>query len=217
MMDLELVPIGNLDRKVPIERHLDDLLNRYSKSEFRTFDVIASYDHLLQTFLQVVRRRNKLRRGKRIVYVATVERHYLALITQDTQIEIIRRIRLAKEHLLKGDVTKEQAKAIEELENLERDIPNLSDNDQRNIGATQRAPSVMNQTLNRLLKRNPDITSPEVVEALRDMKGDGIVVDIDDEYVEIDVTAPGSKFRKTKPYKLSAIPAQLSRARNPKK
>ena len=211
MMDTELLPIGPLDRRSTIERRLDNLLIRYSKLGFRTYNAAAAYADLLEAYFSVVRRRYEIPRGKRTHLGAVIEGHYLELITQDAQDEITRRTRLAKQHLLSGGITKEIAKAIEVLENLERDLPRLSDSSQRKIAATNRELSPMQQILTRLVKRNHHITEPQVIESLRDMKGDGIVLEIDEEYVEINVTPPGSKGLKVKPYKLSGIGAGLSR------
>jgi hypothetical protein len=213
MTDIELVPIEELDRRNPTERRLDDLLNRYAKLGFRTFDVVASYADLLQTYLAVARRRNKIRRGKKNGYVAEVERGYLSLITQDTQDQLIRRIQIAKEHFLMGA----QGEGIKELNDLERDIPILASSDQTKISSTKRKPNVMKRLLGGICKRKPSITSAGVVEALRDLKGQGVVLAIDDEYVEIDVAPLGSTVTETKRYRLRAIPTLLSRVKNPKK
>ena len=213
MTDIELVPIGELDRRNPTERRLDDLLNRYAKLGFKTFDVVASYADLLQTYLAVARRRNKIRRGQKNGYVAEVERGYLALITQDTQDQLIRRIQIAKEHFQMGA----HGEGMKELNDLERDIPNLASSDQTNISSSERAPTVMKQIYSKLYEKKRDITSTEVKAALGDMVGDGVVLAIDEENVEIDVTSLDSKGRQIKIYKLSGVAAALSRIKNPKK
>jgi hypothetical protein len=213
MTDIELVRIGELDRRNPTERRLDDLLNRYARFGFRTFDVVASYADLLQTYLAVARRRNKIRRGKKNGYVAAVERGYLALITQDTQDQLIRRIQIAKEHFRVGA----HGEGIKELNDLERDIPILASSDQTKISSTKRKPNVMKQLLGGMCNRKPSITPAEVVEALSDLKGQGVVLAIDDEYVEIDVAPLSSRVTETKRYRLSAISTLLSRVKNPKK
>jgi len=213
MMDVELVPIGTLDRRSTIERRLDNLLKRYSKPEFQTFNAIATYAELLEAYLAVIRLRYKLRRKTENSHISSIEEQYLELITQDTQDELIRRVRLAKDHLLSGDGDK----AVEVLKDLERDMPNLADGDQKHIASTKREPNRMNQILTSLLARNRQITHHQAIDALRDMKGDGVVLAIDREYVEIDETSPASLVQKIKTYKLSGIGANLSRIRNPKK
>ena len=209
MIDVEQIFIGLLDKRSTIERRLDNLLNRYSKSKFRTFNVVATYAELLEAYLAVVRRKNKLRRQSKYFRISSIDEKYLELITQDTQDELIRRVRLAKEHLLRGD----NDRVTEVLEKLERDLPNLSDVDQRTIASTKREPGPMQQILTRLVKRNHHITEPQVIEVLRDMKGDGIVMAIDDYYVEINVTQPSSEELKIKSYKLSGVGASLSRTK----
>ena len=213
MMEVELVPIGTLDRHSTIERRLDNLLNRYSKLGFRTYSAAAAYADLLEAYFSVVRRRYDIPRGTRTHLGAVIEGHYLGLITQGAQDEITRRIRLAKQHLLSGEITKEKAEAIEVLENLERELPNLADGDQKRIASTEREPSTMQRILNQLVKGNNHITEPQAIEALRDMRGDGIVMEIDEEYVEINVTPAGRKGSTIKPYKLSGIGVSLSRTR----
>lgn len=209
MMDVKLVSIGALDRRSTIERRLDNLLNRYAKSEFQTFNVVAAYADLLEAYLAVVRRRHKLRRDSKHFRMSSTEEQYLEFITKETQVELMRRVRLAKKHLLSGD----KDSATEVLENLERDMPNLSDGDQRNIASATREPGPMQQILTRLVKRINHITESQVIEALRDMRGDGVVMEIDEEYVEINVTPPGGKGLKIKPYRLSGIGASLSRTK----
>ena len=209
MNEVEPISIGLLDRRNPIERNLDDLLERYSKRSFRTFDVDGTLLELLERYLAVVRRRNKVRKGQ--PHVGAVENCYLRYITQKTQDELVRRISIAINHITENN----NVEALSELESLKKCISVLANDDHKNISNTKREPSVMRGIITNLYKKNPEITSTEVIGALRDMKGAGVVVEIDDHYVEIDVTKPGNGIRKIKSYKLSAIPTLLSRIKNP--
>jgi hypothetical protein len=210
MIEVDLIPIGSLDRRNPTERNLDDLLERYSKREFQTFDTNAALLELLEIYLAVVRRRNKVQKGQ--IHVAAIENGYLHLITKKTQDELVRRLKIAISHI----TAKNNAEALSELESLNKCISVLANDDQKNISATKREPSIMNGIITNLYKKNKEVTSTEVIAALRDMKGGGVVLEIDDHYVEIDVTKPGSGIRTIKSYKLSAIPTLLSRIKNPK-
>ena len=210
MNEIELASIGPLNRRNPTERNLDDLLERYSKRKFQTFDSNAALMELLEIYLAVVRRRNKVRKGQ--THVAAIENGYLHLITQKTQDELARRIKIAINHITANN----KAEALSELEALNKCISVLANDDQKNISATKRDPSIMNGIITKLYQKNQEITSTEVIAALKDMKGGGLVLEIDDHYVEIEATKPGSGVRKVKSYKLSAIPTLLSRIKNPK-
>ena len=210
MNEIELASVGLLNRRNPTERNLDDLLKRYSKRDFRTFDSDAALLELLKSYLAVVRRRNKVRKGQ--LHVAAIEGHYLQHLTKKTQDELTRRITVAIGHITASN----NVGALSELESLNKCISVLASEDQKNISSTKREPSVMNGIITELYKKNPEITSTEVIGALRDMKGAGVVVEIDDHYVEIDISKPGSGVRVIKSYSLSAIPTLLSRIKNPR-
>ena len=89
MMTMKAIPIGELDRRNPTERWLDDLLKRYATPDFKTFDVFASTTELLEAYLAVVRRRNKIYRWSRIGDVYELEAQALAYISVKTQNKII--------------------------------------------------------------------------------------------------------------------------------
>lgn len=211
-----LIPIVSLDRHNAIERRLDDLLNRYVESDFKTFDPFASIIDLLETYLAVVRRRNKVRRKPKRTNISVTEISALALITQATQDEICRHIQIAIDELEALDDSKVR-EPISKLEKLQKYIAVLANKDQVNISSTEREPTKMNQIVRRLYKKNSGITSTEVKAALKNMVGEGEVVAIDDVYVEIFEAQTGSKFGIPKPYKLSGIPNILWRIKNPRK
>lgn len=63
MMDVELVPIGTLDRHNGIERNLDNLVQRAIYKRGIVDASAATFDQILDAYLAVVRRRNKCHRG----------------------------------------------------------------------------------------------------------------------------------------------------------
>jgi hypothetical protein len=211
-----LKPIVSLDRHNAIERRLDDLLNRYVESDFNTFDPFASIIHLLDTYLAVVRRRNKVRRKPKKTNISVTELSALALITQATQDEICRHIQIAIDELEALEDAKVR-EPISKLEKLKKYISVLANKDQANISSTAREPTKINQIVRRLYEKNRSITSTEVKAAMKDMVGEGEVVAIDDVFVEIYDSQPDGKFSRPKPYKLSGIPNILSRIKNPRK
>jgi hypothetical protein len=215
MIDV-LVQIDSLDRRNVIERRLDDLLNRYVESDFYTFDPFASIVDLLETYLAVVRRRKKLRRNLKQSVSSITEISVLGLITQTTQDEIRRRVQIAVDKLKALDDPKLK-ESICNLEELIKDVSVFANKDQANISTSKRGPTIMSQIVQRLYDKDGSITSTQVKALLKDMVGDGQVVAIDEEYVEIDETQPDSKVRRIKPYKLKGIPNILSRIKNPRK
>jgi hypothetical protein len=212
MTGIELVPINELDRRYPIERRLDDLLKRYARPGFKNFDAVASTNDLLEAYLAVVWRRNKIIHHFHRRQVSEVALVQLSFITQNTRSEIDKRLAQARVRLANN----ESKKADEILACLQKNMSDLADRDQAEISSAKREPNVMRRIVSKLHKKNPDITSTEVKAALNDMVGDGVVLAIDEEYVEIDVTPNGSSVRKIKPYKLSGIPNILGRVKNPK-
>jgi len=211
MTDIELVPINELDRRYPIERRLDDLLKRYAKPGFKNFDAVGSTNDLLEAYLAVVLRRNKITGHFHRRHATEVALVQLSFITQNTRDEIDRRLTQARVHLANND----PKKADEILAHLQKSMPELAGRDQAEISSARREPTAIRRIVSKLHKQNPDITSTEVKAALNDMLGDGLVLAIDEEYVEIDVTPHGSSVRKIKPYKLSGIPNILGRVKKP--
>ena len=213
MMTMKAIPIGELDRRNPTERWLDDLLKRYATPDFKTFDVFASTTELLEAYLAVVRRRNKIYRWSRIGDVYELEAQALAYISVKTQNKIIQGINVALGHL--GGQRPEKAEAA--LQALKNNLPALARGDQKNIATTNRIPSVFKKLISELYEDDLSITSPKVINELWSMRGGGVVVSIDDAHVQIDETPLNSKVRKIKTYKLSGISVTLSRIKNPKK
>ena len=213
MMDVELVPIGTLDRRSTIERRLDNLLNRYSKTRFEPADEVAATTELLEAYVAVVRRRSKIPRHVNRVQVIEVALNHLAYITKDVMEEIDRRIVEARAFIAKND----QEKADQILETLQKQMPELASRDQREISTSKRVPTLMNQIVGGLHKKKSKITSTEVKTALRDMVGQGVVLGMDDQFIEIDETPEGASVRKIATYAVSGIPAILSRIKNPRK
>jgi hypothetical protein len=212
MMNVELVPIGTLDRRSTTERRLDNLLKRYSKPRLEPADAVAATTELLEAYVAVVRRRSKIPRHVNRAQVIEAALNHLAYITKNVREDIDRRIVEARAFIAKND----REKADQILETLQKQMPELASRNQREISTSKRAPTLMNQIVGGLHKKNSKITSTEVKTALRDMVGQGIVLSMDDQFIEIDETPEGVSVRKTSTYAVSGIPAILSRIKNPK-
>jgi len=212
MMDVELVPIGALDRRSTIERRLDNLLKRYSKPRLEPADAVAATTELLEAYVAVVRRRSKIPRHVNRAQVIEVALNHLAYITKNVREDIDRRIVEARAFIAKND----REKADQILETLQKQMPELASRNQKEISTSKRAPTLMNQIVGDLHKKDSKITSTEVKTALRDMVGQGVVLSMDDQFIEIDETPEGVSVRKTSTYAVSGIPAILSRIKNPR-
>ena len=213
MMAAELVPIGTLDRRSTIERRLDNLLKRYSKPRLEPADAVAATAELLEAYVAVVRRKSKISRHINRAQVFEAVLNHLAYITKNVRDDIDRRIIEARAFIAKND----HEKADQILETLQKQMPELASHDQREISTSKRVPTLMNQIVGGLHKKNSKITSTEVKTALRDMVGQGVVLGMDDQFIEIDETPEGASVRKIATYAVSGIPAILSRIKNPRK
>jgi hypothetical protein len=212
MMDVELVPIGTLDRRSTTERRLDNLLKRYSKPRLEPADAVAATTELLEAYVAVVRRRSKIPRHVNRAQVIEAALNHLAYITKNVREDIDRRIVEARTFIAKND----REKADQILETLQKQMPELASRNQKEISTSKRAPTLMNQIVGDLHKKDSKITSTEVKTALRDMVGQGVVLSMDDQFIEIDETPEGVSVRKTSTYAVSGIPAILSRIKNPR-
>lgn len=212
-MDVELAPIGTLDRRSTIERRLDNLLRRYSKPRLAPADEVAATAELLEAYVAVVRRRSKIPRRIDRAQIFDLALNQLAYITKNVRDDIDRRMVEARAFIAKRD----WEKADQILQTLQKQMPELASRNQREISTSKRAPTLMNQIVGGLHKKNSKITSTEVKTALRDMVGQGVVLSMDDQFIEIDETPEGVSVRKTGTYSVSGIPAILSRIKNPKK
>ena len=213
MMDVELIPIGTLDRRNTTERRLDDLLNRYSKPRFKPADEAAATTELLEAYAAVVRRRNKFLRRVDRAQVIQIALSQLAYITKSVKDDIDKRLAEARECIANND----PKKADQILEKLQKSLPELESRNQREISTAHRKPTAMNKIIAVLHKRNSHINSAEVKAALHDMVGQGVVLSMDDQYIEIDETPEGSRVRKTRTYAVSGIATTLSRIKNPRR
>lgn len=176
MMDVELVLIGTLDRRNRKERLLDDLLQRVIYKKEHGDASGAFTDHLLETYLAVVRRRNGYHRGWDRLGSLYCEFAAIARLKNSKQLEPVEE--LAK-HAIRLAESGDSKGASDALRRHTIELQRLINEEQSRIAKTERKDPFRDRIFQVAKKTRKfhgrKCTFNELRSELQEMEGDGVV------------------------------------------
>lgn len=176
MMDVELVPIGTLDRRNHKERLLDDLLRRVTDKKQLGDASDALTDRILEAYLAVVRRRNRYHRRWDRLGSLYCEFAAIARLRKSNQLEQVEElVNDALRCAESGDLTG----VIDALHRHSIALKRLINEEQSKIAKTERKdpfPALIVQVAKKIRKFHArKCTFEELRSELQKMEGDGVV------------------------------------------
>ena len=174
MMDVELVPIGALDRRNLAERRLADFLSRIESGRLIDFPAEEQMYVLLYYFLAVVRRRAGLHRRYHYRDALVLEFSALVKLQQGNSLDPI--YKDIADALAVIDEDPSAAKNI--LETMLGDRKKQFSAIQRKRRKGQLVESALDSEIRRILKRNSEQTWRDVKDKLERRVGNGIITEV---------------------------------------
>ena len=180
MMDVELVPIGALDRRNLAERRLKDFLWRVESGRLIDFPAEEQMYVLLYYFLAVVRRRAGLHRRYRYRDALVLEFSALVKVQQGNSLDPI--YKDIADALAVIDEDPSAAKNI--LETMMGDRKKQFSAIQRKRRKGSLAESALDSEIRKILKRNLEQTWRDVKDKLERRVGLGVIIEVSESEIK---------------------------------
>lgn len=206
--NLFVAEINELNRRITVERALDDLIEICLRNEVHIESHIGATKELLERYMSVVRSRNKVRRNWHPKQARDCDEITLELITKNEFRKIVnKRLRDAL------TVTTNGNKVILEksLKQLEEEITH----DAYKSKPKNRKLSPLEEIVTRIHRSNPEVTSTGVINEMCSDKRNYSIVNMDGHYVEIEVQLGIGKDTKNVRRSLRSIGKILTNLNNP--
>lgn len=196
------VDIGEVDQSNRNEVILDRLLRNRITGKARPTDPMSTVNELIERYLQAVRRRNGLRRNRQRVLSLECDMAVLYLVSKK---ELSQSLGKRLQDAL--TVTNDGKKVIPEtsIEKLRQQILD----DFYNPGRKKTTYTALESIVRRICKNNPDATSTDVINEMKARPSEYGIIEIDDEYVTIEVIPSGGTGKDTQ-----TLSRSLSTVRN---
>ena len=175
MMDVELVPIGTLDRHNLAERRLDDALWTIENGIETEWSLEEQIVVLMYWFLAVIRRRNRCHRRRNFTGALQVEFAALVKVQGKNPYDPIFE-RVEKALMMLPPEGAEMAEA--ELRRAIADRQLLQNAAQTARASTQREKKSIDKEIGTVFRRRRDISAKGLEEALKRREGNGIIVSV---------------------------------------
>jgi hypothetical protein len=205
---LFVVEIQNLNRRIGVERALDDLIETCLRNGVHIESHINTTKELLERYMSVVRSRNKVRRNWHPKQARACDEITLELIAKDELGKIVsKRLNDAL------TVTTNGSKVILEksLEQLAQEITNEAYRPK----PQNRKPSPLEEIVTRIHRSNPEVTSTDVINEMKSNQRNYSISNMDKDYVEIEVQLGIGKDTKIVRRSLRSIGKILTNLNNP--
>lgn len=205
MMDVELVPIGTLDRHNLAERRLDDFLSRVESGRLIDFPAEEQMYVLLHFFLAVVRRRAGLHRRYHYRDALVLELATLSWIAKGNALDPI--YEKIDEALKALDEDPEHTKHIlgTMIEEREKHFSEIQSARRKGLLSE----SALDSEVRKILKRNPEQTWREVLDKLERRIDLGVIIEVTGTHIRYlvskDTDQAASLAKSSLPNKVSAI------------
>jgi len=174
MMEVELVPIGTLDRRNLAERRLADFLSRVESGRLIDFPAEEQMYVLIYYFLAVVRRRAGLHRRYHYRDALVLEFSALVKVQKGNSLDpIYAQIESARSLIF---INPEEANRL--LEIMKEDREKQFSAIQRKRRKGQLVESALDSEIRRILKRNSEQTWRDVKDKLERRVGNGIITEV---------------------------------------
>ena len=203
------VEIQNLNRRIKVERSLDDFLNLFLEQKHKNESFHSATKELVERYMSVVRSRNKVRRNWHPDKALACDLQTLQWIEKDKLRSFLGE-RLRKKLLASSSETKVITEdSIQTIVNETVDELYQSNRKKSN-------PSTLEKIVRQIHKWNPDVTETDVINEMKSTPEKFGIVDINDAHVVIRVPKGIGKQYEDKPRSLATIKNILTRIKTPK-
>ena len=204
------IDIDVLNRRNKVDRNLANLLDKFLFHPSQVeFSKLATQE-LIESYLAVVRSRNKVRRNWHPKEAIQCDTATLDFISKNNfKKAASKRLGEALTITANGEKVIEQASLKELINQLAEDIYQSK--------RKGRQPTELEEIVNTILKANPDATGADVINEMRANPGKYGIVDIDEKFVVIRVPAGIGKQTTNKPRSLGTVHNILKRLKPPRK
>ena len=206
--NLFVTEINELNRRITVERALDDLIEICLRNGVHIESHIDATKELIERYMSVVRSRNKVRRNWHPKQAHACDAITLELITKDELGKIVsKRLNDAL------TVTTNGNKVILEkcLEQLAQELTN----DAYRSKPQNRKPSPLEEIVTRIHRSNPEVTSTDVINEMYSNQRNYSILNMDKHYVEIEVQLGIGKDTKIVRRSLRSVGKILTNLNNP--
>jgi hypothetical protein len=208
--DLFVVEIEKLNRRITVERALDEFLNVCLKNEAKIESHHLVIKELMERYMSVIRSRNKVRRNWHPDKARSCDIFTLQWISKDRfQSSLEKRLRKALMVSINGK------KVIPE--ELIQQIVNETTSELYESNRKNLRPSSLEDIVRTIHSWNPDVTHTDVINTMKSTPKDFGIIEIDDTSVVIRVAQGRGKQYLDKPRALSTIKNILTRIKTPKR
>ena len=203
------VEIHNLNRRIKVERSLDDFLNLFLEQKHKNESFHSATKELVERYMSVVRSRNKVRRNWHPDKALACDLQTLQWIEKDKLRSFLGE-RLCKKLLASSSGTKVITEdSIQTIVNETVDELYQSNRKKSN-------PSTLEKIVRQIHKWNPDVTETDVINEMKSTPEKFGIVDINGTHVVIRVPKGIGKQYEDKPRSLATIKNILTRIKTPK-
>ena len=210
MMESHLfkIEVDQLNRRITVERSLDDFLNQCLIHGVKTESHHEATKELLKRYMSVIRSRNQIRRNWHPQQARACDELTLALIKKDE-------LRKSTFKILQNAlvVTTDGSRVI--LESVIRELSQELADEAYKRKQKKRKPTPLEEIVSRIYRSNPAVTNTDVINEMRSNQSEYSIVNMDDKYVEIEVPLGSGKDSKIVRRSLRSIGKILTDLNNP--
>jgi hypothetical protein len=201
---LFVVEIKNLNRRVKIERALDDFLNYFLEQKDKNESFHSATRELVERYMSVVRSRNKVRRNWHPDKALACDLQTLQWIEKDKLRGFLGE-RLRKKLVASSSGTKVLTEDLIQTI-VDETVDEIYKPNRKNSN-----PSTLEKIVRQIYKWNPDVTDTDVINEMKSTPEKFGIVDINDTHVVIRVPKGIGKQYEDKPRSLATIKNILTR------
>jgi hypothetical protein len=174
------VEIEELNRGNRTERLLDDILNLKLQSDSALKPPLESTREIVELFLQVVRRRNNLRRNW---HPQESIRCDLVVLDRIEKKGVIARVNIKLDEVISHINGGDSSKALETIQKIKKELNQGISEGQADIARTVRKSPLKNE-IREIVSRIDGCTFNDLLDGLRAKQGGGVIVNVYDDAVE---------------------------------
>ncbi len=200
--------VDKLNRRITVERSLDDFLKQCVKNGVGLEARLETTQELLKRYMSVIRSRNQIRRNWHPLQALECDSFTLELITKDE-------FKKSAEKLLQDAlvVATNGSRVIVEdaIKKLSQDLADEAYKRKQK----KHKPTPLEKIVSRIYRSNPEVTNTDVINEMRSNQREYSIVNMDEKYVEIEVSLGSGKDSKIIRRSLRSIGKILTNLKNP--